>query len=219
MNLPLTPHTFVDIHNNPMKNTTKISILHTCIELFSNAGYSAVSIREITRNVGIKESSLYNHFRTKDEIIETIYTNYRLEFSRILPSMEILDELLTKMEPEAFMQQGFTLFKMSYNNPTIEKMWRIVQIEQFRDVRARNIYLDDISNNTLLFVEQVFQKLIHMGKMKPLDPADLAAVYQYPVFAMMIEYQILKCDHKDTSLLEKRMNNHIHRFFQNYSTS
>ncbi|MEK4513263.1 MULTISPECIES: TetR/AcrR family transcriptional regulator [Paenibacillus] len=219
MNPPLTPHTFVDIHNNPMKNATKASILHTCIELFAHSGYSAVSIREITRNVGIKESSLYNHFRNKNEIIETIYTNYRMELARILPSMEKVDELIPLMEPEVFMQQGFTLFKMSYNNPTFEKMWRIVQIEQFRDVRARDIYLNDICNNTLLFVEQVFQKLINMGKMKPLDPTDLAAAYQYPVFAMMIEYYILKCDQKDTSLLEKRMNNHIQQFFQNNLTS
>lgn len=215
MNTLITHNSYVDIQGNPIKNVTKANILHTCIDLFAHYGYSAVSIREITRNVGIKESSLYNHFHNKDEIIETIYTNYRIILSQVLPSMEKADELLASLEPEQFMRQGFALFQESVDHPMIEKMWRIIQIEQFRDVRARDIYMNDICNNTLYFVEEVFRKLIRMGKIKPHDPAELAASYQYPVFAMMIEYYILKCDQKDTSLLEERMSKHIHQFFKN----
>lgn len=205
---------FVDLQGCQIKNRTKSDILFACIELFAQAGFSAVSVREITRRVGIKESSLYNHFRSKDEIIETVYANYRMELSRLLPSPEAADAMLDGMEPEMFFQQGLDLFKISYDNPVMEKLWRIVQIEQFRDARARNIYIEDIRDRIFDFLARVFGRLMQAGKIETSDPTELAAAYQYPIFAMMLEYSILRCDNRDTSALEARMDAHVRAFIR-----
>ena len=45
--------------------TTKEKILDTALELFSRQGYDGASVRAIARAVGIRESSLYNHFPSK----------------------------------------------------------------------------------------------------------------------------------------------------------
>lgn len=42
-------------------NATKQKILKVSLELFSRYGYSAVSIRDICRQVQIKESTVYYH--------------------------------------------------------------------------------------------------------------------------------------------------------------
>ena len=38
----------------------------------SKKGYDSVSIRTIASNVGIKESSIYNHYSSKKEILMSI---------------------------------------------------------------------------------------------------------------------------------------------------
>ena len=47
--------------------TTKEKIVETALELFSQRGYGGVSIRDIAREVGIRESSIYNHFPGKQD--------------------------------------------------------------------------------------------------------------------------------------------------------
>ena len=55
---------------------TKDKILQVSINLFSEFGYDNVSIRQIAKEVGIKESSIYNHYKSKESILETILDYY-----------------------------------------------------------------------------------------------------------------------------------------------
>ena len=65
--------------------TTKTIIFEEAIELFSRKGFNGVSIREITRQTGIKESSLYNHFTSKDDLLKNIFDYYQ---DIIVPALE-----------------------------------------------------------------------------------------------------------------------------------
>ena len=44
----------------------KEKIFHVSIDLFSKYGYDGVSVRKIASEVGIKESSIYNHYKSKE---------------------------------------------------------------------------------------------------------------------------------------------------------
>ena len=52
---------------------TRERILEVSLELFSLRGTEAVSIRDICAQVGIKESSVYYHFKNKQAIVDEIY--------------------------------------------------------------------------------------------------------------------------------------------------
>ncbi|WP_248924640.1 TetR/AcrR family transcriptional regulator [Paenibacillus hamazuiensis] len=202
-------------HLFPVKDTasTKRKIFETAIDLFSRHGYSAVSVRHITKQVGIKESALYNHFKTKDDLLEAIYSVFRTELrQKGLPPVEKLDEILQQMTPEQFLIWGFETFKQSVQDPLAAKIWRILNIEQFRDQRARMIILDDIYKGTIDFLEAAFKILIQKGAIRGHDPRQLAFEYQYPLFSVMTEYLLLKHDVRDTAELEKRIEDHIRYF-------
>ena len=47
----------------------KEKIFEKSIALFSEYGYDGVSIRKIASAVGIKESSIYNHYKSKESIL------------------------------------------------------------------------------------------------------------------------------------------------------
>ena len=49
-------------------NKTKRKIFETSMRLFSEKGYDATSIEEITATVGVAKGTLYYHFTSKEEI-------------------------------------------------------------------------------------------------------------------------------------------------------
>lgn len=196
---------------------TKRRILEVAIQLFSHNGYSAVSVREITKHVGIKESALYNHFKTKDEILQSIYDLFtNMSEGNALPTPEQLELILKNVDLETFLTQGFEQFKRTIENPLLTQIWRILNIEQYRDQRAREIILNYIYKATIDFLESAFRLLQLQKKIKDeYSPKMLAVEYQYPIFAMMTEYLLLKFDNKDTDELQQRVEGHIRYFTDN----
>nr|WP_050632319.1 TetR/AcrR family transcriptional regulator [Bacillus andreraoultii] len=197
-----------------VSKSTKEKIFYASLDLFSQKGFSGVSIREITREVGIKESSLYNHFGSKDEILESILSHFRVDFSKTLPPVEMLDEILENRTVEDFLKAGHKNFKKYMEDDMGRKMWRILQVEQFRFPLAREIIVQDLFGKTIEFLEICFTKLIALKKIRPLTPRMLAIEYQYPVFSLLTEYNILKFDGKDTSDVESKLNQHISFFLE-----
>ncbi len=57
--------------------TRKEEIIHATLELAAENGMKGVSMSQIADKVGIKAPSLYNHFRSKDEIIKEMYRSLR----------------------------------------------------------------------------------------------------------------------------------------------
>jgi len=194
---------------------TKKKILEASIDLFSRKGYSAVSVRELTKAVGIKESSLYNHFRSKEEILECIYQLFKEERDLALPSKDKLSFIAKNTRIETFLLQGMESFKRSVDDELHEKMWRILNIEQFRDQRARDIILNQMYKGTIDFLEHVFQAFMDENKIKQGNARLLAMQYQYPIFTMMTEYLLLKYDDRDTTDVENNMQEHLQFFLHN----
>ncbi|TDO90099.1 TetR family transcriptional regulator [Halanaerobium saccharolyticum] len=55
--------------------STREKILNESLDLFAENGYHGTSMREIAKAVGIKGSSIYNHFSGKEEIFSELF-NY-----------------------------------------------------------------------------------------------------------------------------------------------
>ena len=57
--------------------TTKEKIMDVALHMFSERGYEAVSIRDICGEVGIKESTLYYHFKNKMDILDSLIAKFK----------------------------------------------------------------------------------------------------------------------------------------------
>ena len=51
---------------------TKELILKKALDMFAKSGYDSVSIRDIAKAVNIKESSIYYHFKNKQDILDSL---------------------------------------------------------------------------------------------------------------------------------------------------
>ncbi|HLT11412.1 MAG TPA: helix-turn-helix domain-containing protein [Micromonosporaceae bacterium] len=63
---------------------TRERIQRVALELFTENGYEATSLREIAERLGVTKAALYYHFKTKDEIIESLVNDRAAEISRLV---------------------------------------------------------------------------------------------------------------------------------------
>lgn len=60
--------------------------------LFKEKGYSAVTMRDIAKAMGIKAASLYNHIQSKQEILSVIIINLAEEFTTGMDQIKSSDK-------------------------------------------------------------------------------------------------------------------------------
>lgn len=65
-----------------MSDTRKKEIILATLELAANKGLGNVSMNMIADKVGIKKPSLYNHFSSKEELVEVMYQFLREEVEK-----------------------------------------------------------------------------------------------------------------------------------------
>ena len=189
---------------------TEEKIFKTAIELFSQKGFNGVSIREIARAVGIKESSIYNHYTNKDKILETIFTYYKNQMNKTSVSEEDLDKKIQSVSFEQFWTKGLVNFQKATEDPLLEKINNIILLEMFRDKRARDIALEELFNRQQKVVSKIFTKMQKNGIItKDFDPEVLALEYTYPLLGLRLEYNILKNWNLDTKEIQQKMAQHI----------
>ena len=59
----------------------KEEIIEKAAKLFLERGYSAVTMRDLAKELGIKAASLYNHISSKHEILESLIISVAEEFT------------------------------------------------------------------------------------------------------------------------------------------
>jgi AcrR family transcriptional regulator len=200
-------------------NTTKQKIFEISVELFSQKGFSAVSVREIARNVGIKESSLYNHYQNKDDILTKIFDYYETTMEKTTPSEEYLTQKINALPTQEFWEKGLEIFQQATQKSEVQKISKIVLLEMFRNERARDIALNEFFTRQQNLTETIFSSMQKKGLIKKeLNPQILAMEYTYSMLAMQFQYNILNNWNLSTNKIRKMMLDHI-KFISDYAKS
>lgn len=165
---------------------TREKILETAIDLFAERGYSDVSIRDITRAVGIKESSLYNHFSSKQQLLEEIFAFLSSQYEGMNIPEEEAVRFIEGMNPQAFMEMCLMNFQLYFGNPKLIKIWRIISMERFRNEQANDFLIKHLVDYPLAYQTKVFEGMRQKGLIGDFDPQVLArAFYAFILFVYM----------------------------------
>jgi len=169
---------------------TKERIVWEALELFSKRGYGAVSVRDIAAAVGIRESSLYNHFRGKRAIFDGIvdicwakaeeyYHAHGLPFSRE-EDMSVFESEGPKLE-----EAVLGVFQFFFEDPWNTRFRRLLTVSQFEDKRAGELYRRLYCQYPVEVQEAVFAVLIEKGVFRAGDPRALAEEFYGRVFLLL----------------------------------
>lgn len=181
------------------KNNTKEMIEDVALELFSKKGYKAVSIRDIGKQVGIKESSIYYHFLNKQAIMDSLLQKVDILIEKMKAGFDIEFAKLDTITEKAFCEVAIGLLKNYLLNPYVNKLLSVLTIEQMSEKKAYDIYQRLVFELPLLQQEQVFKEMIESGYVKPNNPTVLAHEY-YAVIYFAFQKNCVGCEVTDEKI-------------------
>lgn len=203
--------------NEIIEKGTKERIRDVAIDLFSQQGYNAVSIREIARAVGIKESSIYSHYKGKEDIMNTII-QFLISESARTPSNEIpLETLIDKFSPQEFVNFTSRMIMEQLKKPSIRKISRLMCIELFRNEKIQDFFRNTFIALSYKQWEEIFQKLMDLGSIKKYNARILAEeFFNYCLYlyfdCFIIHYEEAEFDKLIDSMVVK-LSKHIQFMF------
>ena len=159
---------------------TKQLILDVALGQFAQRGYSAVSIRSICKEVGIKESTVYYHFKNKQDILDSLVEEFQTMAGRMnqMLASGFKDAALHKIEDNNFLQIGRMYYIDFLNNEKIFRFVSILIIEQQNSPELGALLGQLMFEQPIEMQTQYFARLIEMEYLKDLHAGEMAVAYQ-----------------------------------------
>lgn len=198
------------------KKNTKEKIFDVSIDLFSQDGYDGVSIRQIAKEVGIKESSIYNHYQSKESILESILSYYINEMLKEeAPIMQ--SEKNLKMDFNQFYKEGSDRFISKLSEEKMMKITRIFLVESYHNEKIKNFVKEAIIGYAINGWEDLFELMKEKKFIKmDADIKQLAESFYYYGLFLLYEHFIINYPEDDEEFLkdfERRTTNHMKILF------
>jgi len=170
------------------KLLTKQRILAAALDLFSVYGFSTVSMRELGKAVGIKESSIYYHFHNKVHILEMIfeevYSQIEIQRARFMDALQVA----TSFERQQFIATGIYYVEHILLDNHLYKLIRMLTIEKQHNEKAAEMYTQLLFHWPLKHQERVFTYMMNAGLIKQDNAEELAAEYQAIILYVFQKY-------------------------------
>jgi len=202
------------VNSVPTKGSkTKEKILKISLKLFSTQGYKATTVRDIAGAMGVKQSALYNHFKNKDEILETLISN--LTTSAIVTLFDNKEPKEASEQGKALLMGIATTFKLLSFDKQNEALFKLLMQELFRNERIREIYNEYFYQENVKKLSTYFFMMMQNDQIKSSDPLLLAHEFFSPLFFYQMQITLLKADKKSTSSLVTLFEKHVEMFWDN----
>lgn len=161
---------------------TKEQILAASLDMFSQKGYSAVSIRDICKEVKIKESSVYYHFKNKQAIFDELIHRFENIATKMMGQLEGSVTAQEHFNGNFYSTVSDHFFEKYLMDKFCNKVMRLMMIEQFNNDEVRNVYHKWIFDEPFRFQSGIFDKLMEMKIIKKGDSDYLTTKYFAPIF-------------------------------------
>lgn len=182
---------------------TKNKIMDVSIDLFSQFGYDGVSVRQIASEVGIRESSIYNHFKSKEEILKAIMDYYIEEMT----SDEIpMDQAALNLDRgfDYFYKAGCDAFLSKLEEKKMMKITRLFFIESYHNDDVKNFLKRDIIDAPVCGWIELFNLMKSKNVIRnDCDVKQLAESFFYYGMFLLYEHFIINYPEDDEVFLRE----------------
>ncbi|MGD8782742.1 MAG: TetR/AcrR family transcriptional regulator [Ignavibacteria bacterium] len=188
--------------------STKEKILATALDLFSKNGFADSSIRMIAREVGIRESAIYNHFKSKEEILQKLIKTRKNIDSNLLD-----DELLNELSnPHVFLKKFSGKLLERWNTEEEIKFFRLSSIEKYRDANDKKIFNDNFLGEIKSVLKMIFTELIKHKVIIKIEPELLVDEFLAILLVLRAEY-LHELPPVELKKINTKLVNHVNFFW------
>ena len=203
------------------RGNTKQEILEASLELFSVQGFEATSISQIANVVGIRKASLYSHFESKQEILDTLVKDILVQYEEnsIFADADWENDAVVKdgqaLTPDAAVQMIQGQIRYILHDPHISKARKMLVMEQFQNPELAKLQTKQNYTDVIQYFTGFMKHMIRHGVLAEEDPEIMAAQLCLPISTW-----INLCDREPDRELEVMdlVDKHIRQFFRVYQT-
>jgi AcrR family transcriptional regulator len=163
------------------KKDTKTEILNGAINLFSQKGYTETSMREIALEAKILPGSIYNHFKSKQEILDRILNDYAGYINRSIFLHKSVEKLKSKVTLDGILE----CMSLTYPENEVEryrKMLYIILHEQHRIDSVRHYVVEKIILENERYVKGIVDMLLDNNLIEPVDSDAVAKLHVATIY-------------------------------------
>ena len=177
--------------------TTKERITEEALTLFAEKGYKGTSVKNIADAVGIKDASLYNHFKSKQEIFESIVELISKDISDLsqtlgVPQNEKTDTPATgffiNLDLDGLKKITRESFVFYLTDPYISRFWRVAHMEQYTNPQIYTMFRKIFMEDAISYQEQLFQEMMEQEVFYPGDARATAISFYSPIYLLLSMY-------------------------------
>jgi len=198
------------------KGNTKQKILDAALDLFSVSGFEGISVKQIADRVGIKDSSLYKHYKSKQDIFDTLLEEMNTRFAETVALYKLPQGEIQKVAREYGHQDLIWLkkaceavFLFMLKDPKASKFRKMLIIEQYKNSKVAATIQSWFFNDAIQFQTDLFTEMMAQGYFKEASPRTIALQFYAPFYLLLCQYDTQP--EKEAEALELLME-HIEQF-------
>lgn len=186
--------------------TTKECIIFESLKLFSVNGFDAVSTRMIARSIHASDAVIYKHFKSKQEILDSIVEVCMKRFQEKRAEVKLETICWTDVEKICL-----DMFLFQTTDEWITHFRQLLLIEQFKNPKMKEIYQQMFIDGPIQAMSDMFTELIKLGYMKEGTPE----VYAMELYGPFFMYHTVGSESEN---ILKNLEEHVTRFRRNVVT-
>jgi AcrR family transcriptional regulator len=188
---------------------TREAILEAALRLFADKGYFGTSLRDVASAVGVRESALYNYFKSKEALFEAL----------ILAHRQDKDERLAEFaaapiaDGRALLERLTMASLESFVTPREERLFRLLMSDGIRLARTGRINLYERLGSGRERLQEIMRRLMRDGFLRTADP-QLTAIH---FFAPLMVWRQMHAAGVDVPMIRDRAafaRQHVDQFLQ-----
>ncbi len=169
-----------------MKNKDKIK--REALYLFAENGFDKTGIRDIAQKVGIRESAIYNHYKSKTEIFNALLEDAK---NRLTATRYIDDEMLEKLaNPQEFLEILTERIIRAWSDAEDKAYTKLLIQSKFNSSVKSDFKFDELFSSLRKLVEIIFAQLKTYGFVKDLPVKFLVESYISPLIVIKLKFLI-----------------------------
>ena len=166
-----------------MSSDTKERILAAALEMFSQYGYAGTNIRELSASLGLVKSGVYKHYESKEAIWNALLDQMIAYYGEHFGSAEHLPPVPDSLE--GLVHMTMQMVNITVHDEKIIMTRKVLTLEQYRDVRARELATKHFLTGLTDMFTHVFTGMMDKGLLRKDDPRMLAFAYTAPIAALI----------------------------------
>lgn len=199
---------------------TKNKILEVSLALFAKKGFDGVSVREIAKEVGVRESALYKHYKNKEDILDKIVEEMILlirktyEQQRVPECVEIeVAEGYRNITEEQLCEISWNIFKMFTEDPKLSNFRKLLVQEQFHNKAFAECYNNFFLERVIDSQAKTFIQLVNNGFFHKADERIIALQFYGPILLL---FQLYDCEPQKKDEIKEMLFKHVRAFGEHY---